>query len=94
MFGRLIVALVIVAVIAVCIVLFLNTQTGLSVRATGDNEDMVRSSSINPDFTKCIGLTIANALVALSGALLVHYQAFADVSMGIGMMVIGLASAL
>ena len=90
--GRLIVALVIVAVIAVCIVLFLNTQTGLSVRATGDNEDMVRSSSINPDFTKCIGLTIANALVALSGALLVHYQAFADVSMGIGMVVIGLAS--
>lgn len=78
--------------VVLAVVLFLNTQVGLSVRATGDNESMVRSSSINVDFTKTLGLVIANALVGLSGGLLGQYQQSVDASMGIGVVVIGLAS--
>ncbi len=73
-------------------VLFLKTPFGLSVRATGDNESMVRSSSINADLTKTAGLMGANACVALSGAMIAHYNCYAEVRMGIGMVVIGLAS--
>ena len=76
----------------VFLVVFFRTQLGLCIRATGDNEDMVRSSSINTDLVKFIGLGLANALVALSGSLLAQYQSFADLSMGIGTVVIGLAS--
>jgi putative ABC transport system permease protein len=79
-------------VLVVIVVLFLSTPLGLSVRATGDNEDMVRSSSINANFTKSVGLAAANACVALSGALIAHYNCYAEVRMGIGMVVIGLAS--
>lgn len=84
----------IITVLVVCIALgmFLYTKLGLSIRATGDNEDMVRSSSINVDGMKIIGLAIANALVAMSGALIAQKQSFADVSMGTGMVVIGIAS--
>lgn len=84
----------IITVLVVCIALgmFLYTKLGLSIRATGDNEDMVRSSSINVDSMKIIGLAIANALVAMSGALIAQKQSFADVSMGTGMVVIGIAS--
>lgn len=84
----------IVSVVVICLVLsvFLYTKLGLSIRATGDNEDMVRSSSINVDRMKIIGLALANALVAVSGALVAQKQAFADVSMGTGMVVIGIAS--
>ena len=80
--------------LAVCLMLgfFFRTQLGLCIRATGDNEDMVRSSSINTERMKFIGLGLANALVALSGGMLAQYQNFADLSMGIGMVVIGLAS--
>lgn len=80
--------------LAVCIALalFLRTRTGLSLRATGDNPAMVSASSINPQVTVSIGLILANALVALSGALVAGYQKFADISMGTGMVVIGLAS--
>ena len=73
-------------------VLFLKTPFGLSVRATGDNESMVRSSSINADLTKTAGLMGANACVALSGAMIAHYNCYAEVRRGIGMVVIGLAS--
>ncbi len=72
--------------------LFLRTQLGLSIRATGDNREMVAASSINPAFTTTVGLCAANALVALSGGLLVQYQKFSDVNLGTGMVVIGLAS--
>lgn len=84
----------IISVVAICIALgiFLYTKLGLSIRATGDNEDMVRSSSINVDAMKIIGLALANALVAISGALIAQKQSFADVSMGTGMVVIGIAS--
>ena len=81
-------------VLVICILLgvFLYTKLGLSIRATGDNEDMVRSSSINVDLMKIVGLAIANGLVAVSGALTAQKQSFADVSMGTGMVVIGIAS--
>ncbi len=78
--------------VGVLLALFLNTNVGLAIRATGDNEDMVRSSSINVDRMKIIGLAIANALVALSGALVAQKQAFVDAGMGTGMVVIGIAS--
>lgn len=72
--------------------LFLKTQLGMSLRATGDNEAMVRASSINSDLMKIMGIALANALVALGGAVFAQNQGFADVSGGIGMMVVGLAS--
>ena len=71
---------------------FFRTQVGMSVRATGDNEQMVRASSINSDAMKLIGLAIANAFVALSGGLLQQYNSAADISMGVGTVVIGLAA--
>ena len=77
---------------AVLIVIFLNTRLGLSIRATGDNPDMVRASSINTGFTITVGLCISNALTALSGAVLAQYQKTADINLGTGMVIIGLAS--
>ena len=70
----------------------LSTQLGLSLRACGDNEDMVRASSIDTDKMKILGLALANGLVAMSGAVFAQHQSFADISSGTGMMVIGLAS--
>ncbi len=67
---------------------------GVAIRATGDNEEMVRSSSINANITKCIGLAIGNAAVALSGALICQQQMYSDVGFGSGMVVIGLASVI
>ncbi len=89
---NLVVIALILVLFTIAIHLFLKTQLGMSLRATGDNEDMVRASSINADAMKIMGLGIANALVALSGAVLAQYQGFSDVSGGIGTMVIGLAS--
>lgn len=86
--------------ITVCVILVLiltitfKTRLGLAIRATGDNEDMVRSSSINANFTKCVGLSLGNGLVALSGALICQYSMFSDVNSGTGMVVIGLASVI
>lgn len=71
--------------------LFLKTRIGLSIRATGDNMDMVRASSINPSFTITIGLCISNSLTALSGAMVGQYQNTADINGGTGIVVIGLA---
>ncbi|MBQ3135670.1 MAG: ABC transporter permease [Oscillospiraceae bacterium] len=70
---------------------FLRTRLGLSVRATGDNRDMVRASSINPTFTITVGLCLANALTALSGAMVGQYQKTMDINGGTGIVVIGLA---
>lgn len=72
--------------------LFLKTSTGLALRATGDNEAMVKASSINASRMKCLGLMIANGLVALSGGLNAQYLQAYDHSSGIGMLVLGLAS--
>lgn len=89
---KLFLASVLVLAVCVLLVLFLGTRLGLSIRATGDNRDMVRASSINPVFTITVGLCLANAMTALSGALIAQYQKSADMSLGTGMVVIGLAS--
>ena len=91
-FYRLIPAGVVAALCAALLILFLRTRLGLSIRATGDNPDMVRASSINTRFTITIGLCMSNALTALSGAILAQYQKTADINLGTGMVVIGLAS--
>ncbi len=87
-------ALLFAAVLAAILAVFFKTRSGITIRATGDNEDMVRSSSINAAFTKCVGLAIANACVALSGALISQYQMYFDAGFGTGMSVIGLASVI
>ena len=73
------------------LVFFLGTRLGLSIRATGDNRDMVRASSINPTFTITVGLCMSNALTALSGAMVGQYQKTVDINGGTGIVVIGLA---
>lgn len=73
------------------LVLFLGTRMGLSIRATGDNPDMVRASSLNPSFTVTVGLCLANVLTALSGAIVGQYQKTVDINSGTGIVVIGLA---
>ena len=85
-------AAVIVALVGVLISLFLNTRLGLSIRATGDNPDMVRASSINTGMMITIGLCVANALTGLSGGLLAQYQKSCDINLGTGMVTIALAS--
>lgn len=91
-YTNLIIVGVILIVLILVLYMFLKTQLGMSLRATGDNEAMVRASSINSDTMKIMGIAIANALVALGGAVFAQNQGFADVSGGIGMMVVGLAS--
>ncbi|WP_310549991.1 ABC transporter permease [Paenibacillus glufosinatiresistens] len=84
------------AVLAVKLLMdgFFKTDLGLALRATGDNGRMIRSLGVNTDFTKVIGISLSNGLVALSGALIAQSSSFADSSMGIGMIVIGLASVI
>ena len=89
---KLVVAGVITVAVCALLIFFLGTRLGLSIRATGDNPDMVRASSINTAFTITVGLCIANAMTALSGAVLAQYQRSADINLGTGMVVIGLAS--
>ena len=89
---RLIPALCITALAGVGLTLFLKTRLGLSIRATGDNPDMVRASSINTAFTVTVGLCISNSFTALSGGILAQYQKTADINLGTGMVIIGLAS--
>jgi putative ABC transport system permease protein len=89
---KLIVAAVIVIIIAILVALFLNTKLGLSIRATGDNPDMVRASSINTTMMITIGLCVSNSLTALSGGLLAQYQKSCDINLGTGMVTIALAS--
>lgn len=73
---------------------FLQTRFGMVLRATGDNDQMVRAVGVNTDKTILIGLALSNSLVALSGSFIAQYQSFADISMGVGMVVIGLASVI
>ena len=70
---------------------FLGTRLGLMIRASGDNIDMVRASSINPAFTITVGLAVANSLTALSGALVGQYQSTTDINSGTGIVVVALA---
>lgn len=90
--GKLILLLIIVAVLVTVLKLFLMTQIGLSLRATGDNEAMVRSSSINTDAMKVLGFALCNILVGLSGAIYAQYNMTATHGVGTRMLVLGLAS--
>lgn len=89
---RLLPAALVTVTVGVLLVLFLKTRLGLSIRATGDNPDMVRASSINTAFTVTVGLALSNSLTALAGGLLAQYQKTAEINLGSGMVVIGLAS--
>lgn len=91
-FSKLVPVMVLAVLCGTALVVFLKTRLGLSIRATGDNPDMVRASSINTGFTITVGLCISNSLTALSGAVLAQYQKTADINLGNGMVIIGLAS--
>lgn len=73
---------------------FLSTNLGLSIQATGDNGPMIRSFGVSTDFTAILTLGISNGMVALCGALVAQYQGFADISMGVGLILVGLASVI
>jgi len=90
--------LIIAGVLAIVVFLILNwflrTEIGLALRATGDNEQMVRGLGTDTDMTTILGVSISNGLVALAGAVVAQGQGFADVGMGIGMIIMGLASVI
>lgn len=90
----LVVILAFVALIGIALYLFFRTNLGTAMRATGNNPQMIRALGVNTGLMITLGLGMANALIALSGAILAQYQGFADVQMGIGMMVWGLASVI
>ena len=91
---KLVVAVLAVILVVAFLTVFLNTRLGLAIRATGNNPDMVRSSSINPVFTTMVGLCVANAFTALSGCLLAQSQKSVDINIVTGMVTIALASLL
>ncbi len=91
---ELLVALIAVILVIAFLVFFLKTRLGLAIRATGNNADMVKSSSINPVFTTVVGLCVANAFTGLSGCLLAQSQKSVDINIGQGMVTIALASLL
>ncbi|MDO4296483.1 MAG: ABC transporter permease, partial [bacterium] len=90
--------ILLVALLILVLILFLywffGTEMGCALRATGCNDKMARAQGINTDFSRVLGLMVSNALVALSGALLIQYQGFADINMGRGAIVIGLAAVI
>lgn len=90
--SKLLTVLIMIVIIGALLTFFLGTRLGLSIRATGDNPDMVRASSINPAFTITVGLCVANAMTGLSGSLLAQYQSSCDINLGTGMVTIALAS--
>lgn len=87
---------VIICVIIIIAILywFFGTEIGCAIRATGNNEFMIRAQGVNTDIMKIMGLLLSNGLVAVSGALFAQYQGFADISMGTGTIVVGLASVI
>ena len=92
--SMLVAAVVFITLAGAVIYVFFQTNLGTAMRATGDNAQMVRALGVNDDHMIILGLGVSNALVALGGALLAQYQGFADVQMGIGMVVWGLASVI
>lgn len=93
-YSALFVALIAVILVVVFLSLFLRTKLGLAIRATGNNPEMVKSSSINPVFTTIVGLCIANAFTGLSGCLLAEYNKSVNIDIGTGMVTVALASLL
>lgn len=92
--GILLIMLIVTFIIKFFMDAFLKTEVGLALRATGDNEGMIHSFSANTGSMKILGLGISNSLVAGSGALIAQYNGFSDLGMGIGMIIIGLASVI
>ncbi len=90
--ASIIVGVIITLLVVIALYWFFGTELGAAIRATGNNEQMVRAVGVNTDFTKIVGTTLSNGLIALSGGLVAQQQGFADVKMGIGAIVIGLAS--
>ena len=90
--SSLIIGIIVIGVIIALMYWFFGTEYGSAIRATGSNENMVRALGVNTDLTKIIGLMISNGMVAMSGALVAQSQGYADVGMGTGTIVIGLAS--
>ena len=91
---KLIIAIIFVILVTIFLLVFLKTRLGLAIRATGNNPDMVKSSSIDPVFTTIVGLCIANAFTGLSGCLLAQSQKSVNIDIGSGMVTIALASLL
>src|SRR5699024_4021272 len=92
--GIVFVMMIVIIIVKLLIDYYLKTEVGLALRATGDNQRMIRSFSANTDTLIIVGIGLANGLVALSGALIAQHSGFADVGMGIGMIIIGLASVI
>lgn len=90
----LVLALLTVVIVGYIVYRFLLTEVGLALRATGDNELMIRSQGVNTDVMKILGLALSNGLVAFAGSYVAQNQQFADASMGIGMIIAGLASVI
>lgn len=84
----------IVVLLGVLVIWFLTTDLGLSLRATGDNGQMITSFGVSTDFTKTLMLALSNGFVGMCGALIAQYQGFSDISMGIGLILVGLASVI
>jgi putative ABC transport system permease protein len=92
--STLVMASAIVSIIGLVLYLFFRTNLGTAMRATGDNDQMIRALGVNVEGVTILGLALANGLIGMAGALLAQYQGFADVQMGIGMVVWGLASVI
>ena len=90
----LIIGAAVCVIITILVIIFFRTHLGLCIRATGDNQDMVKASSINVDFSLIFGLALANGLIALSGALISHYLGLSDQSFSNGMLIYGLAAVI
>jgi putative ABC transport system permease protein len=90
----LIIAAIVCIIATILVILFFRTHLGLCIRATGDNKDMVKASSVNVDFSLIFGLALANGLIALSGALISHYLGLSDQSFSNGMLIYGLAAVI
>jgi putative ABC transport system permease protein len=91
---NILVLLVLLGAVALALGAFFRTDLGLAVRATGENETMIRALGVDTDRTKILGLAVSNAVIALSGALVAQNHGFADIGMGIGVLVTGAAAVL
>ncbi len=92
--ARVLIAVIAVVLVVGCLTFFFKTSLGLAIRATGDNADMVRASSVDVDEMKMVALGISNGCIALCGGLIAQYQSFADINSGVGILVVGLASVI
>jgi len=92
--GQLVLCPLLIALVALVLYIFFRTNVGTAMRGTGDNAQMVRAQGVDDSTMIILGLALSNGLIALSGAILAQYQGFADVQMGIGMVVWGLASVI